>query len=77
MMGAAFYVMAILGCADDAATCQDVRLIETRYATADACAAATSEMLLANSDASFPTLMAQCRPGSAIMADAKMAKPGG
>jgi hypothetical protein len=77
MMGAAFYVMAILGCGDDGATCQDVRLIETRYISADACAVATSAMLVANSDVAFPMVVAQCRPANAAMVHAKPIPPGG
>lgn len=61
-MGPAFYVMAILGCADDAIACREVRMVETRYISADACSLAISTMLEMNSDLSFPTLVAQCRP---------------
>ena len=61
-MGPAFYVMAILGCGDGGALCQPARMVETRYASADACAVATTAMLIANSDLPFPTLAAECRP---------------
>lgn len=61
-MGPAFYVMAILGCGDGGAMCRDMRLLEARYISADACAVATAAMLTANSDLPFPTLAAECRP---------------
>lgn len=68
MLGQAFYVMAILGCADDQTACRDVRLVDTQYVSADACAAATPAMLVANSDVAFPVVMAACRPAGAQMA---------
>lgn len=61
-MGPAFYIMAIFGCADGGSACQEVRLVATRYVSADACALAVEHALEANSDLSFPTLEAQCRP---------------
>ena len=60
-MGPVAYVIAILGCADGSATCQPVATAPTRYESRDACSAATSAALAANSDFDFPTLVAQCR----------------
>ncbi len=67
-MGPAFYIMAILGCGDAGASCQQVRVIETRYATPDACSAAMSATLMEQSDVSFPEVMAECRPGKGSLA---------
>jgi len=75
-MGAAYFIMAILGCGDAQADCREVRLVETRYESAAACAAATSAMLYRNSDIDYPVLMSRCRPAGPIMA-ANQAKPRG
>lgn len=77
MLGAAFYVMAIFGCADDEATCQEIRVIATRYTTADVCVAATPAVLTDASDIAFPVLIARCRPASAAMVDAQKQRPRG
>jgi ABC-type proline/glycine betaine transport system substrate-binding protein len=70
-MGPAFYIMAILGCADSETACQQVRLAETQYATEAACNSATSAILYENSDIAFPVVMAQCRPANRSMAAAQ------
>jgi len=75
-MGPAFYVMAILGCADTETACQQVRIAETEYATPEACNAATSAILYQNSDLAFPVVMAECRPANRSMAGGD-AKPRG
>lgn len=67
-MGAAYFIMAILGCGDGQADCREVRLVQTRYESAASCAAATSAMLYRNSDVDYPVLMARCRPAGPIMA---------
>jgi len=69
-MGPAFYIMAILGCGDAETACQQVRLADAQYQTAEACSAATSAVLYQNSDLAFPVVMAECRPASRSMAAA-------
>ena len=70
-MGPATYVIAILGCADGSAACQPVATMATRYESQATCAAATASTLAANSDFDFPTLVAECRPATAIPAAVK------
>ena len=70
-MGPAYYVIAILGCADGGAQCAPVATVPTQYRTEAACAAGTSEALLANSDFDFPTIVAECRSVSAPEAAAR------
>jgi hypothetical protein len=60
-MGPAYFVIAILGCADGGTSCTPVATLQTRYATAAECSAATGEALEQNSNFDFPTLLAQCR----------------
>ena len=64
-MGPAGFVIAILGCADGASTCQTVAMPAARYENAAQCLAAREEALDANSDLDFPTLVAECRPAGA------------
>jgi hypothetical protein len=59
-----YYVIAILGCADGSTQCAPVATVPTHYASQAACSAATPQALMANSDLDFPTLLAECRPGS-------------
>ncbi len=60
-MGAGYFVIAILGCADGSAACTPVATVPTHYATEQQCNAATGEALIKNSDFDFPTLVARCR----------------
>ena len=76
-MGPALYIMAILGCGDGQAACQQVRLIETQYASVDACNAAMAEKLMAATDLPFPEVSAQCRPATAAAMAAAQARPRG
>lgn len=63
-MGPGYFVIAIMGCADGGVGCAPVMTMPTRYESADVCAAATSDALLANSNFDFPTLLAECRPSA-------------
>ena len=64
-MGPGYFIIAILGCADGGSACIPVATLQTRYATAAECSAATTAALEANSNFDFPTLLARCRQGSA------------
>jgi hypothetical protein len=60
-MGPVSYVIAIMGCADGGAACQQVAIAPSRYESASACQAATAEVLAGSTDFDFPTLVARCR----------------
>jgi acyl-CoA synthetase (AMP-forming)/AMP-acid ligase II len=60
-MGAAYFVIAILGCADGGTACTQVATLETRYSSEVECTAATAAALIENSEFDFPTLVASCR----------------
>jgi hypothetical protein len=62
-MGPGFFVIAIMGCADGSAACTPVATMPTRYESRAACAAATGDILSANTEFDFPTLLAECRSG--------------
>ena len=63
-MGPAYFVIAILGCADGGSQCTPVATLQTRYASEAECSAATAPALEANSNFDFPTLLARCRAGN-------------
>ena len=63
-MGPGYFVIAIMGCADGGSMCTPVATLHTHYASESECSTATPAALEANSNFDFPTLMAQCRPGS-------------
>lgn len=71
-MGPAYFVIAIMGCGDGAVDCQTVATPAAHYATEQACLAARTDQLMANSDLDFPTLLAQCQP---VEPKATAAKP--
>ncbi len=60
-MGPISYVIAILGCADGGASCNQVAIAPARYESAAACEAATVPTLAGATDLDFPTLMARCQ----------------
>lgn len=74
-MGPVAYVIAILGCADGTAACQPVATIPTRYESQAACSAATGDVLAANSDFDFPTIVAECRTTRAVPAAQQLEQP--
>ena len=64
-MGAGFFLMAIMGCADGSSACTAVATMPTRYESRSACAAATGNALAASTEFDFPTIVAECRPAAA------------
>lgn len=69
-MGPAYFVIAILGCADGGSACTQVATLGTRYETQSQCEAATAAALIENSSFDYPSLAARCRPQQAKTADA-------
>ena len=61
-MGAGFFVIAILGCADGSAACTPVATMPSHYESRQACIAATAPALIASGDFDYPTVLAECRP---------------
>nr|WP_294850280.1 hypothetical protein [uncultured Sphingomonas sp.] len=73
-MGPAFYVIAIMGCADGSSACTPVATVPTRYESLEACVAASNDALMTSGDFDFPTVIAKCRAGSAPAAEKIPAK---
>ncbi len=59
-MGPATFLIAILGCGEAEAPCQQVRMLDTRYQSEAACTAATDGALLSHSDVDYPVIVARC-----------------
>lgn len=77
-MGAGYFIIAILGCADGSAACTPVATVPTQYASEAECNAATAEALVNSSNLDFPSLVAQCRavarPAAAEAKDPRKAR---
>lgn len=59
-MGPGIFLIAILGCGEAEAPCQQVRVLEPTYQSEAACTAATDAAILRNSDLDFPVVVAEC-----------------
>lgn len=55
------YVMAILGCGDPGAQCQEARVAPATYQTAAQCNADIPNMLVRSTDLDYPTISAACQ----------------
>jgi hypothetical protein len=62
-MGPGIFLIAIMGCGDSDAQCQQVRLLDTQYQTRAECIAASEAALVQNGNVDYPTVVAQCVPG--------------
>ena len=66
-MGPGTFLIAILGCGEAEAPCEQVRVLETRYESQATCAAATDAALVRNADVDFPVIVARCvRSGAKV-----------
>ena len=76
-MGPAYFVIAILGCADGGSACTPVATLQTRYESEAQCNAATVSALQSNTQFDFPTLVARCRSQAttAVEAQGDKARP--
>jgi hypothetical protein len=61
-MGPGIFLIAIMGCGEGDAPCQQVRLLDTHYESRAACMAASEGALMQNSNVDFPNVVAQCVP---------------
>ncbi|KQM57801.1 MULTISPECIES: hypothetical protein [unclassified Sphingomonas] len=63
------YVMAILGCGDDGATCTRERVAPASYASVAECQAAMPAILAGNTDLYYPVISASCERGGQFVVD--------
>ena len=59
-MGPAIFLIAIMGCGEGDSPCRQVKMLEARYESQAACAAATEAALLQNTDVDYPVVAAEC-----------------
>lgn len=60
-MSAGIFLIALMGCGEGEAPCQQIRLLDTRYESQAACTAATEAVLSRNWDVDYPVVVAQCQ----------------
>ncbi len=68
-MGPAFYVLAILGCGEADAACEQVAVAPAQYQSLDECNRATDDAVTQHQDALYPVVVAQCRRADAQTAE--------
>jgi hypothetical protein len=64
------YVLAIMGCGDNNAACQQARVEPVRYTSYAACQEALPAALGRNTDLDFPVISGACQRQGANMVDA-------
>lgn len=68
-MSAAVYFIAILGCGEGEAPCEQVRIADTRFESREACLAASeSQLARLGTGLDFPIVVAECRAQGAAPA---------
>lgn len=72
-----FYVLAIMGCGDGQAGCQEQRVEPAHYATAAQCRAAMPIALQRHTDLDYPVVSAACRASGPVMVRAETRQPRG
>ena len=84
-MAPLYFMLAILGCGEDASACQQVAVAPVHFASQAECLAASGAVLERMTDDRYPTLVAQCQRGDAgpvilrgdqvMLPDAPQARP--
>jgi hypothetical protein len=72
-----FFVMAILGCADDGGDCRQARIEPVHYTSVAACQEAVPATLRRSTDIDYPVIGAQCQPSGAQLARGRPARGAG
>jgi hypothetical protein len=80
-MGPGIFLIAIMGCGEGDAPCQQVRTLEARYESQAACTAATEAAVTQSGDVDFPVVVAQCiaagaKPNGPKSSDVERPGPG-
>lgn len=72
VMGPSLFILAVLGCGEGDASCQQVAQLPTQYASVDACNEASEAALSRYMNVDFPVVVTQCRRvGEQIASDVK------
>lgn len=70
------YILAVMGCADDGARCQQARVEPVVYRSIDQCQAAMPAVLPRHTDLAYPMLTAACQQRSERQARREVARAG-
>ena len=65
---AAGFLLAIMGCGEGDAQCQQVAVAPATFRTEEACRAASAPLVAQQTDADFPVIVGQCRRADARVA---------
>lgn len=76
-MGPGYFILAIMGCGDGTAMCQEVRDTGRVYRSEVECLADSEATLMSASELSYPEIMVECRAISPQVAQRRMANPAG
>jgi hypothetical protein len=60
-MQASVFLIAILGCSEGDAPCQEVRIADARYESRAQCVAMTEVEVARHTDLPYPVIVAECR----------------
>lgn len=71
-MGPSYFILAVMGCGDGSALCQEVTDTGTVYRSEVACLADSEAALMNASDLSYPEILVECRSITPQMAQARM-----
>lgn len=63
-MGPVSFIIAIMGCGEADAACQEVGRTESQYESMAACNAETEAAMIKHIDIPYPVVVAQCRPAN-------------
>lgn len=63
-MAPAFFFIAIMGCGEAEAPCEQVGRTQVQYESFATCTAATDAAMREHGDIPYPVVVAQCQPGN-------------
>lgn len=72
-----YFVLAIMGCGDGQAQCQEMRTEAVRYESAAQCRAALPTALARHTDLDFPVVSGACRANGPVMVRNDAKRPRG
>lgn len=74
-MGAAAFIIAIMGCADGGAACTQVATLPARFESEAACYAATDRAIAQGARFDYPTILAQCQRAGGVRSVSSQPRP--
>lgn len=72
-----YFVLAIMGCGDGQAACQEMRVEPARYQSVAQCQAALPQEITRHTDLDFPVIGGACRASGPRMVRAEKDQPRG